>query len=293
MGDMFGGGGGQQVSAPTSSTVTQSNLPAYAQPYFENIMGASEATANTPYQAYGGPRIADFSQNQLQAFGNVATMQQPGQFGTATNAATGAVNRSFTDPGVASQFMNPYMQNVVDIQKREAARQAGIAQTGRDAQFTQAGAYGGSRQGVADAEAQRNLAVQQNDIQAQGANSAWGQAQNQFNAEQGQQLQGAGALGNLGGQQQAADLARNAALASAGSQQQQQQQAQLTQNYQDFLNQRDYQKQQLNWQSGILRGVPVSANSNVTGYTTPPSIGGQVAGLGIAGLGLANTLNKQ
>jgi hypothetical protein len=92
--------------------------------------------------------------------------------------------QSFAQPGAAEQFMSPYMQNVVDVQKREAQRQADIEGTQRGAQAVRAGAFGGSRQAIMDAEAQRNLAQQMGDIQATGSQAAFQQAQAQFNQEQ-------------------------------------------------------------------------------------------------------------
>lgn len=96
----------------------------------------------------------------------------------------------------AQQYMSPYMQSVVDIQQREAQRQADIAGTQRNAQAVGAGAFGGSRQAIMDAEAARNLATQKGDIQAQGLQSAYGQAQQQYNADQAQRMQAA--LANQG-----------------------------------------------------------------------------------------------
>jgi hypothetical protein len=99
--------------------------------------------------------------------------------------------KNFTDAGVASQYMSPYQQQVTDIQKREAIRQAGAAATQRGAQAAGAGAFGGSRQAIMDAEAQRNLGTQLNDIQAQGSNQAYTQGMGQFNADQARALQAA------------------------------------------------------------------------------------------------------
>lgn len=107
------------------------------------------------------------------------------QMGPAQQVSTG----SFVAPGAAQQFMSPYMQNVVDIEKREAQRQAAIAKTGRGAQFAKAGAFGGARQAIEEAEAQRNLATQMGDIQTRGLQSAYQQAQSQFNAEQQARLE--------------------------------------------------------------------------------------------------------
>lgn len=88
----------------------------------------------------------------------------------------------------AQEYMSPYMQSVVDIQQREAERQAGIAGTQRNAEATGKGAFGGSRQAIMDAEAARNLAMQKGDIQAKGLQDAFQQAQAQFNADQGRGL---------------------------------------------------------------------------------------------------------
>ena len=107
------------------------------------------------------------------------------QMGPAERVET----KSFAQPGSADAYMSPYMQNVVDIQQREAQRAADVATTGRKGEQTRAGAFGGSRAAVMDAEAARNLATQKGDIQAQGSQEAYKQAQQQFNAEQAQGLQ--------------------------------------------------------------------------------------------------------
>ena len=97
--------------------------------------------------------------------------------------------QSFAQPGSADAYMSPYMQNVVDIQKREAARQSGIQGLQQQAQAVSAGAFGGSRDAIMRAERERNLAQQTGDIQAQGSQTAYQQAQQQFNAEQQARLQ--------------------------------------------------------------------------------------------------------
>jgi hypothetical protein len=88
----------------------------------------------------------------------------------------------------AQDYMNPYMQNVVDIQKREAQRAADIAGTQRGAQAVKSGAFGGARQAIMDAEAQRNLSQQMGDIQAQGSQAAYDRAAQMFTSDQARQL---------------------------------------------------------------------------------------------------------
>jgi len=106
--------------------------------------------------------------------------------GDADKVAT----KSFTDAGMAAKYMSPYKANVLDIQNKELERQAGIASNVRGAQAAKAGAFGGSRQGIENAEAQRNLAMMKNANAAQGMQQSYEQAMQQFNAEQGYGLQG-------------------------------------------------------------------------------------------------------
>jgi hypothetical protein len=128
---------------------------------------------------------ARYNPNQFNAQQVSNPALQNYQMGPAQQVDT----QSFTGRGTANQYMNPYMQNVVDIQKREAQRQAGIQGTQQQAQATQAGAFGGSRDAIMRAERERNLGTQMNDIQAQGSQAAYQQAQQQFNQEQAARLQ--------------------------------------------------------------------------------------------------------
>ena len=157
---------------------------------------------------------------------------QAAQMGPAQQIGT----QSFAAPGSAEAFMSPYMQNVVNAQQREAIRQSNIQRTGEQAAATRAGAFGGSRQAIVEAERQRNLGTQLGDIQAAGLQSAYQQAQSQFNQEQQARLaaqqanQQAGlTVGsqNLSAQQQANVQNQAAALQAQGMNAQQAMQAAL------------------------------------------------------------------
>lgn len=305
---MDDGGGGQAAS----SSQTQ-DLPDWAKPYAQEVLGKGSALSNAPYQAYQGERIAQFTPLQQQAFQGAGAMgpsAATGQgIGLAGQAAGKALGTSY-DPyqtgqfgAQASQYMDPYMQNVVDIQQREAQRTADIAGTQRGAQAVQAGAFGGSRQAIMDAEAARNLATQKGDIQARGLQDAYGRGQTQFNTEQqlreqsrqygaglglqGVQtaLTGAGQLGSLGQQQFTQGMDVNKLQAGYGTQQQQQVQNVLGQQYEDFLAQKKFPYQQLEFQSNLLRGTP--SGSTQTMYSAAPSTSSQLAGLGTAAYGLS------
>ena len=233
---MAKGGSKNQVQ---KSEVTQSNIPEYARPYFEGMMSRANTALTTPYQTYGQERIAGFTPQQLQLQQNIMGMQTPGEFGQAAGLAglagqrsmdfanydTGQFNAdqvragplnyfqmqgpdSFTQSGMAQQYMSPFMQAALEPQRREALRSAQQGQLVQGLGSARQGAYGGSRQLLAGMERERNLGQNLADIQARGMQTAFEQAQGQFNTEQ-QARQAAGrtnleaALGvqSLGAQQ--------------------------------------------------------------------------------------------
>ena len=316
--------------APTSQTVTQTSIPEYAKPYVETMLGKTEALTAQPYQTYGQERQAGFTPMQQQAFQGAQNMQPSNVTGFGTQlagaAGLGALGAQY-DPTQfqagqfgqqqAQQYMSPYMQSVVDVQQQEAQRQADIAGTQRSAQATGAGAFGGSRQAIMDAEAQRNLATQKGSIQATGLQNAYQQAQAQYNADQARQmqaqqaaeqsrqygagfgmqglqtaLQGAGQLGTLGGQQFQQGMDVNKLQQATGATQQAQQQAALTQQYQDFLTQKQAPYQQLSYMSDMLRGLPMSQSTQQL-FQAPPSTTATLAGLGTAAIGASQLMKAK
>jgi hypothetical protein len=252
---------------------------------------------------------------QERAFQGAQTMTPAWQTGAgsevASRAAFGGLRQSY-DPyqtgqftgATAQQYMSPYMQNVVDVQQREAARQSDILRTQNQAQATAQGAYGGSRQGLLEAERQRNLASQLGDIQAKGLQAAYDQAGQRFQQEQqlreqsrqygaglglqGLQtaLQGAGALGQLGAQAFGQGMDINKLQAAYGQQQQQLEQAKLGQQYQDFLNQQNYPYKQLGFMSDLLRGTAGLTQQAQSIYQPPPSMLQTMGSLGMSAYGL-------
>ena len=83
-----GGGGGGGVQ---ESTVTQTNLPEYARPYFEDMLKRSVYESTRPYEAFPGQRIADFTPAEragMAGFQEMAGMGSPEQIRTATDIAT-------------------------------------------------------------------------------------------------------------------------------------------------------------------------------------------------------------
>ena len=337
------GGGGSGGGAPNQTYSQTSNIPEYAQPYVEQMLGSAQGeifdrdaagnpTNIKPYKPFSNDPtsyFAGFSPLQKQAQQQAQNMQVTPETGMASGmsaaAGMGALGTQYNPMGAysqqfgqqqADQYMNPYMQSVVNIQQQAAQRQADIARTGRNAQATQAGAFGGARQFITDAEANRALADQQNAIQAQGLNTAFSQAQQQFNADQaanlqaqqaniGQQqfganlgmqglstgLQAAGQLGQLGQNVYGQQMGINQLQNQYGAQQQQFQQGILNQQIQDYATAQQYPMLQLANMNALTRGLPMqSATTQV--YQAAPSTASQLAGLGTAAYGLSQLSGK-
>jgi len=322
-----------------------SNLPAYAQPYFEDILRRGQAVSNQPYTPYPDQRVAGFTPAQTAAQNDAIGLQQPGQFGTASGLATSAglgalsasqynptafTNQNVTtgtfDPAAAQKYMSPYIQNVLDAQKREAVTDAQKTQLMQNLGAARQGTYGGARELLAGTERERALGQNLSDIEAKGLQSAYEAAMGQFNADQGRgltaatsnqnadlqrqqlaeqskqfgsslglqgyntALQSAQTLGTLGNDVTDDALKRIQAKAAAGQEQQDQTQKIYDTNYADFLRQRDYPTELLNNYSALLRGVPVTPSSTATTYAPPPSTASQIGGLGLGALSLAKLM---
>jgi len=289
-------------------------------PFQQDLLAQAQAVTDptqNPYMQYQGARQAQFSPLQNQAFENAALMQSSPQLKDASamagTAGLGALNtgytynpyqtQSFTAPGVAQHFMNPYL----GVQDQAAYRQSQIQNAANNAQATTAGAFGGGRQAIMgaqnNADLQRNLAKNQFDaynIGQQQFNTEQGQNLNaaQLNAQQGQfgsnlglqglntAIQSAGMLGTLGQNQYTQNMGINQLQNAAGTQQQQQMQTDLNNKYQDYQNAQNFPYQQMGFMSDIIRGLPTSQQAS-TLYQAPPSTAQTVASLGLGAAGLA------
>ena len=232
-------------------------------PTAQKITGKSydEMYGNALKQAglAGSGRVASMSPMQQQIGTSLQNMAVPGQFeqGTgAVNAGLGSLgqasaaygnvgsvdNQGLTQYQMAgpqsytgnqvSQYMSPYMQQVVDVQKDAAMRDAQMKLVGANLASSRQGTYGGARNALMQSEADRNLQTQMGQIQASGSQNAFQNAQQQFNTSQQQQqaanqanLQAQLGVQQLGSAQsleaqkanQARDLARAQGLSQVGS----------------------------------------------------------------------------
>jgi hypothetical protein len=150
-------------------------------------MGAGYGALGAGY----GAQAADVGQMGLRAeqYGRNISGQAEDYARQAANAQQRYAAQA-TNPAAYQQYMSPYMQAVVDVQNQAAQRNADIASTQRGAQFARAGSYGGARQAIENAEANRALQSTLNANQAQGLQNAYGQAQQNLQYGAGLGLQG-------------------------------------------------------------------------------------------------------
>ena len=363
------GGGGSGGGGSSTSTSYQTNLPEYAKPFYEELLKQSgksvyetdssgRVTGVKPYVPYTDERVAGFSPLQTATQAEVAGMTTPGGFGTAagtlgtvgsqagTTAARGltqafgytpgtitpgAVTASQFDAAAAKKYMDPYTQSVVDVEKREAKRQADILKAQGAMGSISRGTFGGARQALIQSEQDRATQQLLADIQAKGGQRAYEQALAAFQSDEARRMEAqkamqaaglqAGQLGQqaeqfqaglgkdlglaglqtgletgkstaaLAAQEQVANLERLKAQAATGAEQQALQQQIDNIKYQNFMEQQDYARKLLEYQSNILRGTAGALGSTQVQYAPAPSLASQIGGAGLAGLSLYKALS--
>ena len=268
MGGSSGGGGG---SAPAIQTQIVREAPGIE----ERKIGLMDIGLNlgaTPvnipdYQIAGQGQGSALQQQGLQAAGTTGVGAGTQQAGIASlQQAAGGPN--------INQFFNPYQSYVIDEINRQAAQQRNQVASGA----VQSGAFGGGREGVQLAEAERARLGLVGQTQAAGFNTALGAAQQAQQA----QIQTGQALGTAGLQQQAMQQADIQSMLQAGGVQQQlaqqaldaQRATQLQRSYEPF--------QRAEFVKNIYAAGPTS-QSGITAATTPTANPlAQTVGTGIA-----------
>ena len=276
-----------------NTTVEESSLSSFAGPYVTQMLGRGAALSNMPYTAYGGPLTAGASNLQTNAFTGLGALQTPtnttynplsftGAAYTQPSAAAvaGGASPTYTPASnnVVQQYMTPYLQSVLDPQYAAARRQNEISQQQLQGQYAKAGAYGGSRQGVAEAELQRGLLDRINNITGTGYNQAFQQAQDQFNTEQSREMAAAGQAQRYG-------LDVLGAQRTGGAEQRAIEQQGIAADLAQFTEERDDPKRNLLFMQSLLQGLPLETQT----YSSYEPSGLQ----SLAGsLGVGNDINK-
>ena len=304
------GKGSKAPPQQTEQNIVQSNLPKYFEPYAIDMMKRAESESKREYTPYEGQRLADENTDTARSreMARAAAEGGIGGLATAQGGTSAGMNRALSGMGYQSQdfdsaqaqkYMSPYLQNVLDVQKNQAVLDFNRGQADRNFAANQAGAFGGSRQGVQQALAGEGLQRQLGEIQATGQQKAFESAQQQFGADRDARAQaekmGLSAAESLSGQSaqlaalgekaRAGDIESAQLLEKISKDRMAREQAGLDLGYEDFVRQRDMPREDLTFLSSILRGVPVQPSTETTKLQNRDPFQ-DLLGTGIAGLGL-------
>ena len=287
VGGLFGGGGQKATETTTRGLSPQQQA---AQ---DRLLASSQRFTDQPFQQFQGPRTQQFgpgfdqaAQNLGQVDPRIAQALQSGVGGLGMGSeffqnfigGQGPGGPQFNAEGIA-QFTNPFQQQNIDATRAGFGRalESGLNTVGD--QFTSQGAFGGSRQGIAEGTFAGNLARQEEEavtgIRTRGFEDAARRLageQGRFDQFQGQQLGAAGNLANLGfGSTQALQQALQQAGLSGlnvGQQRQQLGQFDIGQQRERFGEQRQFDTQNVGLLQSLLSGLPNQGTVTDTGQRT-------------------------
>jgi|TARA_R100000458_G_scaffold55829_2_gene60172 hypothetical protein len=277
------------------STATQTvttRLPEFQEQYLADLLASAPNLFKPVSEGgmgltmpYVKKQLAGLSEGQqmaiASALGGVGAYQP---FLDQAQAAVGEAGQLMS-PDAYKQFMDPYLDDVVQRAQSDIALQGrGQEKLASDAAVRQ-GAFGGSRAAVLQGQIGKNTLEQQartgERLRSAGFTQAT-QAAQQAATQKLQQAQGLAGLGQLGQALGTQDISN---LLGIGSLQQGQAQRTLDTAQANALAQQQLPFQQLGFLADIFRGVPALQQQTSQQYTPPPSLSSQLFGLGIAGLG--------
>jgi hypothetical protein len=293
------------MATTTNVSTALTDIPAVLRPYLTDkggILPSAQTLIAKDYASTygndlakanlaGSQRVAGLSPMQQQVGAELKNMGTPDQFAAGTNAVNYGIGtlQGMTDAGQTQAFMSPYIQNVLDVNKAEAMRDAQRKLLSDNLAAGRTGSYGNSANILAQAEAQRNLQSQLAKVQATGMQNAFEDARKSQIAQAAGLNQAGSTMGALGTALQAADIDRIKTQGAYGDLQRAIQQQQLDTQYRDLMERLNFPISQLETMSNLVRGVPLTQTGTTESRTTPPpSFASQFAGMGMTGLGLYN-----
>ena len=273
---------GQSAPTPVApQTIQTTELAKEVAPFMKDLLAKGQAlyTQRTEegFQPYTGPTIAQLTPEQLQAREGLTSL-------VGTQAPTFAKAQELTE-GVAEEmtptalepFMSPYQQAVTDLDKAEAQKTFGrdVLPKVRQAQIG-AGAFGGTRGTMLEAQALADQQKLLGDIQTRGSQAAYQDAVRAFEAQKAREGQTAGALAQLAPASFRAQMGEQGLLETIGKEDQMRSQQALDEAYKQYLEERVFPERTLGQYQSVIAGFPSASVTRTT--TTAPQP--QQSGLG-------------
>ena len=276
-------------SKPAYQNVVQTTkLDPTVEPYVKKALDEAEGIYDTSMEAgylpYEGQTIADFTPEQMKAMEGLAGVVGTGKplQEEALALARGQKERFTGD--IAQEYMSPYQQAVIDIEKREAAKDfESMIMPQFEKQAISAGGMSGygSRAGVQASLLGQAQMERLSDIQAKGLQSAYQDASAQFAAQKARERGLSSALMAAAPAMLQQQMKEYGALAGVGEQKQQMGQTALDEAYFREMEKRNFPQDKLAEYTGFVYGNPLMQNRTRT-TSTPyrgPSFGQQMMGL--------------
>lgn len=254
-----------------SRTIVQSNnLPGYVEQGGQENYEQAKEIADRPYEAYTGPRIADFSGTQSKAFDAVkgADGVWKPQVDKAKSMTATVGDTKFPEANVEA-YMNPFLEGVLANSIDELSRQGSIDRNRIKSSAATRGAFDSARHGVVEAEQMRNEGLMRNrmitDMNAAGYDRAYAA----YRDDEARDLEASKQLAALGQLDRDLRLSDAQALLDVGGMEQSMDQSHLDISYEDFLRQRDHPLEMLNMKMSALLNSPYSTQSKqISPYET-------------------------
>jgi hypothetical protein len=285
-------------SASKNNSATNTDLSAAATQRYNTVANPAIADATQAFTPYTGQLAPGLSQGQQQAAQMAQANVGAGQATTQQGILGATSNSGFTPSTVQagqlantnlSPYLNPYVSDVVDTTNQQLDQQRQRDINSNASEYVAGGAFGGSRQGVSDAQTNQYYGQLGAQTDANLYSAGYGQAQQAALADIGNSLtaqtanqnagiQGAqvrntasGLLGQLGQQQQTMGANDANLIDQYGTQAQQTQAAQDAAAYANYQYNNQFPLTQAQTLTGILGATPWNSNSKTSGSTLTAS----------------------
>lgn len=229
------------------ATTAEATVPEYQQQQQRALFGAASSLMNQPFVPYTGARVAGFNPDQLRQFQATRGLFETGMQYDPMSGLAGlaqAPTPSLLESDIGA-YQSPYTQQVIDTTLGDIRRQQDIAQRKAQEGAIRAGAFGGSRSAIMEAEASRPYVEQMARTAAGLRQAGYGQALGAAESDIERQMRGRQFQAGLLGGMQSEQAARLGQLGQVGLQQQALQQRGLDVPYQEFQRALGYGGQQL------------------------------------------------
>lgn len=280
--------GGSKKTTKTKQT-TENLLPEYMRAGSKRAVRMATERTEQDYQAYGGQRIADLSQNEKMGINRAQRDSDIGAEDFASSrSALQRLGGSFTDEGVAEQYMNPFIEQVMQPGLRRKNQAFEEERAARQQQRGMTGAFGGRGQ-MYDTQFEREFQESQDEYMGTMRGAAYREAAGLYGTEQDRAISESAAYSNLATARSAESRNRIYDLMNTGLVERTREQADLDFKYIEAIESRDWDVNNLSTLVQTLSSIPTESTQKVDSKTvekTKPNAMKIVAGVAMIAAGV-------